>query len=119
MAKKQKPNPSSKKFYPPVVTVVGHVDHGKTTLLDTIRKSNIAQREHGGITQGIGASKIEFINEGEKRAITFIDTPGHEAFSHMRGRGVVAVDIGLLVVSSVDGVMPQTRESITFLKEAS
>ena len=119
MAKKQKPNTPNKKFYPLVVAVVGHVDHGKTTLLDTIRKSNIAQREHGGITQRIGASKIEFINEGEKRAITFIDTPGHEAFSNMRGRGVMAADIGLLVVSSVDGVMPQTRESIPFLKEAS
>jgi len=118
MAKKQKPNPPNKKFYPPVVAVVGHVDHGKTTLLDTIRKSNIAQREHGGITQRIGASKIEFINEGEKRAITFIDTPGHEAFSNMRGRGVAAADIGLLIVSSVDGVMPQTKESIKFLKEA-
>ncbi len=104
--------------FPPVVTVVGHVDHGKTTLLDTIRKSNIAQREHGGITQKIGASRIEFINEGEKRAITFIDTPGHEAFSNMRGRGVMAADIGLLVVSSVDGVMPQTKESILFLKQA-
>ena len=118
MAKKQKPNPPNKKSYPPVVAVVGHVDHGKTTLLDTIRKSDIAQREHGGITQRIGASKIEFINEGEKRAITFIDTPGHEAFSNMRGRGVAAADIGLLIVSSVDGVMPQTKESIKFLKEA-
>ena len=120
---KEDPRLSSKRTQPsasvpPVVAVVGHVDHGKTTLLDTIRKSNIAQREHGGITQGIGASKIEFINEGEKRAITFIDTPGHEAFSHMRGRGVMAADIGLLVVSSVDGVKPQTKESIKFLKEA-
>ena len=130
MAKKQKPNPPNKNprlsskrtqpsaSVPPVVVVVGHVDHGKTTLLDTIRKSNIAQGEYGGITQRIGASKIEFINEGEKRAITFIDTPGHEAFSNMRGRGVMAADIGLLVVSSVDGVMPQTKESINFLKEA-
>src|SRR3972149_8908297 len=103
MAKKQKSNLPNKKFYPLVVAVVGHVDHGKTTLLDTIRKSNIAQGEHGGITQRIGASKIEFINEGEKREITFIDTPGHEAFSSMRGRGVMAADIGLLVVSSADG----------------
>lgn len=118
MAKKQKSNLPNKKFYPLVVAVVGHVDHGKTTLLDTIRKSNIAQREHGGITQRIGASKIEFISEGEKRAITFIDTPGHEAFSNMRGRGVMAADIGLLVVSSADGVKPQTKESIEFLKEA-
>ena len=139
MAKKQKPNLSDKNprlsspstlssgpkgkrtqpsaSVPPVVAVVGHVDHGKTTLLDTIRKSNIAQREHGGITQKIGASKIEFINEGEKRAVTFIDTPGHEAFSNMRGRGVAAADIGLLIVSSADGVMPQTKESINFLKD--
>ncbi len=118
MAKKQKQNIPNKIFYPPVVAVVGHVDHGKTTLLDTIRKSNIAQREHGGITQKIGASKIEFVNDEEKRAVTFIDTPGHEAFSNMRGRGVMAADIGLLVVSSVDGVMPQTKESIEFLKES-
>ena len=117
MAKKQKPNPPNKKFYPPVVAVVGHVDHGKTALLDTIRKSNVAQKEYGGITQRIGASKIEFINEGEKKAITFIDTPGHELFSNMRGKGIMAADIGLLVVSSVDGVMPQTRESIKLLKE--
>src|SRR3989344_2853633 len=120
---KEDPRLSSKRTQPsasvpPVVVVVGHVDHGKTTLLDTIRKSNIAQREHGGINQRIGASKIEFINEGEKRAITFIDTPGHEAFSNMRGRGVQAADIGLLIVSSTDGVMPQTKESIKFLKEA-
>ncbi len=102
--------------YPPVVTVLGHVDHGKTTLLDAIRKSNIADREHGGITQKIGASKIEFPHEGKTKTITFIDTPGHEAFSLMRERGVQAADIGLLIVSSVDGVKPQTKESIEILK---
>ncbi len=102
--------------FPPVVTVLGHVDHGKTTLLDAIRKSNIADREHGGITQKIGASKIEFPHEGKTRTITFIDTPGHEAFSLMRERGVQAADIGLLIVSSVDGVKPQTKESIEILK---
>jgi translation initiation factor IF-2 len=102
--------------FPPVVTVLGHVDHGKTTLLDAIRKSNIAEREHGGITQKIGASSIEVNHEGKTRKITFIDTPGHEAFSLMRGRGVMAADIGLLIVSVTDGVMPQTKESIAHLK---
>ncbi len=104
------------KIYPPVVAVLGHVDHGKTTLLDAIRKTNIAQREHGGITQKIGASEIEVMHENAKRMLTFIDTPGHEAFSQMRGRGAQAADIGLLIISSVDGVMPQTRESIKLLK---
>ncbi|MBI4089334.1 MAG: GTP-binding protein [Candidatus Levybacteria bacterium] len=102
----------------PVVAVLGHVDHGKTTLLDAIRKTNVASREHGGITQGIGASSVEIVVEGIKRNITFIDTPGHEAFAQMRGRGTQAADIGLLVVSSVDGVMPQTKESIDLLKKA-
>ncbi len=105
-------------IYPPVVAVLGHVDHGKTTLLDAIRKTNIAGAEHGGITQKIGASEIEIMHEGQKRKITFIDTPGHEAFSQMRGRGVQAADVGILVVSSVDGVMPQTVESIQLLKES-
>lgn len=100
------------KKYPPVVSVLGHVDHGKTTLLDTIRKSNIATREAGGITQAIGASKIEVTHEGKKRFITFIDTPGHEAFSNMRSHGVSASDIVLLVVAADDGVKPQTKESI-------
>ncbi|MEK9178602.1 MAG: GTP-binding protein, partial [Patescibacteria group bacterium] len=104
------------KHFPPVVTVLGHVDHGKTTLLDTIRKTSIAEREHGGITQKIGASSIEVEHEGAKRRITFIDTPGHEAFISMRSHGAKASDIALLVVSSVDGVMPQTQESIKLLK---
>jgi translation initiation factor IF-2 len=102
----------------PVVAVLGHVDHGKTSLLDAIRKTNIAAREHGGITQGIGASSVDIAVEGIKKSITFIDTPGHEAFTHMRGRGTQAADIGLLVVSLVDGVMPQTRESIEILRNA-
>lgn len=105
-------------FYPPVVAVVGHVDHGKTSLLDAIRKTTIAAREHGGITQKIGASEVEIVHEGNKRKITFIDTPGHQAFSQMRGRGVQAADICLLVVSAVDGVMPQTKESIALLKNS-
>lgn len=102
----------------PVVTVLGHVDHGKTSLLDAIRKTNIALREHGGITQKIGASQVQVTHEGKARKITFIDTPGHEAFMEMRGRGAKVADIGLLVVSSVDGVMPQTQESIKILKSA-
>lgn len=104
--------------FPPVVGVLGHVDHGKTTLLDAIRKTSIADREFGGITQKIGTSSIEIIVEGTKRKITFIDTPGHEAFTNMRSRGAQAADIGLLIVSVTDGVMPQTKESIALLKQA-
>lgn len=104
--------------FPPVVAVLGHVDHGKTSLLDAIRKTNIVSREHGGITQRIGASSVEVVHEGKNRKITFIDTPGHEAFSKMRGRGAQAADIGILVVSAVDGVMPQTKESIALLKDS-
>lgn len=118
MVKKNIQNNVSKQAlinYPPVVAVLGHVDHGKTTLLDVIRKTNIAAREFGGITQKIGASSVSFVYEGKERRITFIDTPGHEAFMRMRGRGVQAADIGLLVVSSIDGVMPQTKESIKLL----
>ncbi len=105
-------------YFPPVVAVLGHVDHGKTTLLDAIRRTSIAERELGGITQRIGASSVEIISEGKRRKITFIDTPGHEAFAKMRSRGAQVADIGLLVVSAADGVMPQTRESISVLKEA-
>lgn len=117
--KKAPKNQSQSHSYPPIVTVLGHVDHGKTTLLDAIRKTNIAQREHGGITQGIGASSIEISHEGANQSITFIDTPGHETFSKMRSRGAKVADIGLLIVSTVDGVMPQTKESIQTLKVAS
>ncbi|CAN5182780.1 hypothetical protein BH09PAT1_BH09PAT1_2070 [soil metagenome] len=105
-------------FYPPVVAVLGHVDHGKTTLLDAIRSTSIAEREHGGITQKIGASSIEIVSDNKTRRITFIDTPGHEAFSEMRSRGAQAADICLLIVSAVDGVMPQTRESIKILQQS-
>jgi len=96
---------------PPVVAVVGHVDHGKTTLLDFIRKSNVVAGEVGGITQAIGAYEIE--HEGKK--ITFIDTPGHSAFSAMRARGTNIADIGVLVVSAEEGVKPQTKEAIEVL----
>src|SRR3989338_3955544 len=121
MAKKSSKSNSIKQkfnFFPPIVSVLGHVDHGKTTLLDAIRKTNIAQKEHGGITQKIGASSIEIVHEGQKRNITFIDTPGHETFSKMRSRGAQVADIGLLIISCVEGVMPQTKESIELLKEA-
>lgn len=110
--------PVSTTLFPPVVAVLGHVDHGKTTLLDAIRHTSIAEREYGGITQKIGASSVQILHEGKPRKITFIDTPGHEAFAKMRSRGATASDIGLLIVSSVEGVMPQTRESITVLKQA-
>ncbi len=104
--------------FSPVVSVLGHVDHGKTTLLDAIRKTSIASREHGGITQKIGASSVVVETENGKRSITFVDTPGHAAFSQMRGRGARVADIGILVIAANDGIMPQTKESIDILKNA-
>ncbi len=103
----------------PIVTILGHVDHGKTTLLDTIRKTNIASREAGGITQHIGAYQIQFQSKSSKsRTITFIDTPGHEAFAKMRARGATVANIAVLVVAANDGLMPQTIESLAHIKEA-
>lgn len=116
---KEKPQQNTTTTRPPIVVVMGHIDHGKSKLLDYIRKTNVVEGEAGGITQHLSAYCVEHqTKEGEKKGITFLDTPGHEAFQKMRFRGAGIADIAILIVSAEDGVMPQTLEALTCIKKA-
>lgn len=115
------PNSQTKEEFvirPPVIAIMGHIDHGKSTLLDYIRKSNVVAKEAGGITQHIGAYEVEYVQEGATKKITFLDTPGHEAFCAVRERGARIADIAVLIVSAEDGVKTQTKEALACIKEA-
>jgi len=105
---------------PPVVAVMGHIDHGKSTLLDFIRKTNLTEKEAGGITQHVAAYEVVHkTKDGTENGITFLDTPGHEAFRAIRARGASVADVAVLVVSGEDGVKPQTLEALQFIKQKS
>lgn len=117
MVKKKKEPKNNSSFRPPIVALLGHVDHGKTTLLDVVRQTNLASKEIGGITQNIGAYSVEVDTKDGKKNITFIDTPGHETFNKIRARGVTIADIAVLVVSAADNVQRQTIEAINIIKE--
>jgi translation initiation factor IF-2 len=111
-------NSSNIKKRAPVVAIIGHVDHGKSSILDYIRKANVVDGEAGGITQHISAYEVNWKTaDGKESPITFLDTPGHAAFSSMRERGVEIADIAILVVSAEDGVKPQTKESFNAIKK--
>src|SRR6185436_17808643 len=101
---------------PPIVAIVGHIDHGKSTLLDYIRRANVVEGEAGGITQHLSAYEAEHENSSGKHRITFLDTPGHAAFAAMRSRGLEVADVAILVVSSEDGVKPQTLEALKLIQ---
>ncbi|HEV7449091.1 MAG TPA: GTP-binding protein, partial [Candidatus Paceibacterota bacterium] len=110
--------PITKGSRPPIVAVVGHIDHGKSTLLDYIRSSNVVAGEAGGITQHLSAYQAVHENSAGKHVITFLDTPGHAAFVGMRSRGLEVADVAILVVSSEEGVKPQTLEALELIKNA-
>src|SRR3989338_4417811 len=120
--KKETQTKENTEVRPPIVVILGHVDHGKTKILDYIRQSKVAEGEAWGITQHIGAYQIEYSSSSQSssgpKMITFLDTPGHEAFSAIRSRGATVADIAILVVAADEGVKPQTKEAITIINQA-